>query len=250
MKLKPAAVVFAFLALAASARADETEHFSRSLKLPAGGTVRLRGFSGRVSITATDGNEVSVDAVRRGSREWLNETKLEMYDDGSTIVIRDDRSTHSSWWLWPHSTSIGSTDFDIKVPRRTNLDVNIFSAPVTVDGVEGNHRIHGFSSRIRLRNAAGSVQAHTFSGAVEIEEARWIDSETIDIDTFSGNVALRVPGDARGAVSFHSFSGRLDSEIPLTMHSSSRRAVEAELGGGGAGRLRVKTFSGSLRIDR
>jgi hypothetical protein len=38
--------------------------------------------------------------------------------------------------------------------------------------------------------------------------------------------------------------------MPLTMHSSSRRSVRAELGSGGGGTLRFKTFSGSVKIDR
>jgi hypothetical protein len=38
--------------------------------------------------------------------------------------------------------------------------------------------------------------------------------------------------------------------MPLTLRSSSRRSLRAELGGGGNGRLRFKTFSGSVKIDR
>ena len=108
-----------------------------------------------------------------------------------------------------------------------------------------------FSSPLVLNDISGSLQAHTFSGSVEIHEARWRDPQTIDVDTFSGSVELRVPGDARGDVTFNSFSGRLESVVPLIMHSSSRKAVKAELGSGGSGSvLRVKTFSGSLHIDR
>jgi len=247
-----AAAAFAFCALALPARADDSQHFNQTLKLPSGGTLRLRGFAGHMTITGADTDQVSVDAVRHGSREWLEQTKIEMYVQGSTVVVRDDQSTHSSSWFgWPWHSSIGETDFEIRVPHKTNLDINTFSAPVSIDGVEGSYKLHGFSSRLTLRNAVGSVQAHTFSGAVEIHEARWIDPQTIDVDTFSGSVQLRVPGDARGDVTFNSFSGRLDSVLPLIMHSSSRKAVKAELGSGGSGStLRVKTFSGSLHIDR
>src|SRR4026209_1065124 len=122
--MKRFAFVFAFLALAGSARA-ETEHFTRTLKLTAGGTLRRRGFAGRVTITAADGDAVTVDAMRRGNRDWLGRTKLEMYTEGSaTIVVKDDQSTHSSWFDWPRRSNIGETDFDIRVPRKTNLDLN------------------------------------------------------------------------------------------------------------------------------
>jgi hypothetical protein len=245
-----AAAVFACCALAVP-RAGDTQSFNRAMKLPPGGTLRLKGFAGRVTITGADTDQVSVDAVRHGTRDWLERTKIDMYTQGSTVVVRDDESTHSGWFDWPWHSSIGETDFEIKVPYKTNLDINTFSAPVTVDGVEGRYDIHGFSSRIRLNNAVGSVQAHTFSGSVEIHEARWTDPQTIDVNTFSGSVDLRVPGDARGEVTFNSFSGRIDSVVPLVMHSSSRKAVRAELGKGGSGsQLRVKTFSGSLHIDR
>jgi len=71
------------------------------------------------------------------------------------------------------------------------------------------------------------------------------------VDTFSGSIELHVPDSARGTVTFNSFSGRLNSEMPLTMHSSTRRAIKAELGGGGdGGTFRFKTFSGSVKIDR
>ncbi|HYM21690.1 MAG TPA: hypothetical protein VEU08_00710, partial [Vicinamibacterales bacterium] len=98
MKSISLAAVFAFLALAATARADETEHFNRALKLPAGGTLRVRAFAGHVTITATDGDEVVVDAVRHGSRTWLDRTRLEMYVQGSTVIVRDDESIHNGWF--------------------------------------------------------------------------------------------------------------------------------------------------------
>jgi hypothetical protein len=52
-------------------------------------------------------------------------------------------------------------------------------------------------------------------------------------------------------VAFNSFSGHLNSELPLTLHGSSRRSVTAELGSGNSGSsLRFRTFSGSVRIGR
>jgi DUF4097 and DUF4098 domain-containing protein YvlB len=122
---------------------------------------------------------------------------------------------------------------------------------VTVDGVEGSHKLHGFSSRLVLNDVSGSIWAKTFSGSVSIREKSWTPDQTgIEVETFSGSIDLRVPDSARGTVTFDSFSGHLSSELPLTMQSASRRTVKAELGGGGGGSLRFKTFSGSVKIDR
>jgi len=246
-------VAAAFVAFAAPAFGaslfDETEKISRTVAFEPGGTLRVKTFSGRVTITASDKNEVAVEAVRHASRDRLDRIKLDIHREGSTLVI-DTNHREYSWWDGMRNNVV-ETDLDIAVPRRTNLDLNTFSAAITVDGVEGSSNVHGFSSRIQLNDITGSVRAHTFSGPVDIRSKNWQDQQSITVDTFSGNIQLHVPENARGHVTFNSFSGRLNSEMPLTLHSSSRRNLSAELGGGADGSsLRFKTFSGSVRIDR
>ena len=74
----------------------------------------------------------------------------------------------------------------------------------------------------------------------------------MDVDTFSGNITMRVPEAARGTVIFNSFSGHLNSDLPLTLRNGSRRSLKADLGAdaAGGGNLRFKTFSGSVQINR
>jgi DUF4097 and DUF4098 domain-containing protein YvlB len=255
--MRTLAVAFAVLVLAIPGRAassifdDETEHVSRTIPMEPGGILRLKNFSGRVTIAASDRPEVVIEAVRRARRSQLDRIKLDIHTSSSNVVVVDANQRDYSWWFFASGNNVVETDFDIKVPRETQLDISVFSSPVTITGVDGSHRLHGFSSPLVLNNVSGSIQAHTFSGSVTIREKSWEPNRRIDVDTFSGGIELHVPDTARGTVTFNSFSGRLNSEMPLTMHSSSRRAVKAELGGGGdGGTLRFKTFSGSVKIDR
>jgi hypothetical protein len=226
---------------------EQTERFSRTLAVKPGGTLRLKSFSGRVNITATDASEVGIEAVRRASRERLDHISLDVRQEGSTVSI--DANHRDSIW-WQARDNVVETDFDIKVPRRTDLDLSVFSAPVTVEGVTGAFRVHAFSSRIRLGDIEGPVRAHTFSGAIDIDAKGWVDGQDVDIDTFSGNVTMRVPDAARGTVTFNSFSGHLHSELPLVLRSTHGRSLKGELGANatGGGTLRFKTFSGSVRM--
>ena len=250
------AAAFAVLLLAAPAAQaapglfDETERVSRTIKMDPGGTLRLKNFSGRVTITASDGPDLVIDAVRRGTRSRLDRIKLDIHTSGSnTVVVEANQREEHSWWNFDGGNVV-ETDFDVKVPRRTDLDLSVFSSAVNVDGVQGSLKVTGFSSRLSLMDVSGPVRAHTFSGPVSIREKSWAANQVIDVDTFSGNIDLRVPDNAQGAVTFNSFSGRLNSELPLTLHTSSRKALKADLGGGGNGTLRFKTFSGSVKIDR
>lgn len=254
MRTMVAAIAVFALATPASAAAgmfDDTEHVTRTIQMEPGGTLRLKNFSGRVTITASDRSEIVIDAVRRATRARLDRIRLDIHTSGSNVVVVDANQRDRSWWDFASGNNVVETDFDIKVPRRTQLDVSVFSSPVSVTGVEGSHRIHGFSSPLVLNDVSGSIRAHTFSGSVTIREKSWGPERTIDVDTFSGGIELHLPDAASGTVTFSSFSGRLNSEMPLTMHSSSRRSLKAELGGGGdGGTLRFKTFSGSVKIDR
>ena len=249
------AIAFAAAAIFAASparAADETEHISRTVALAPGGTLQLKSFSGRVTITATDRQDVSIDAVRRAPRERLDAIKLDIHTEGSNTVVIEANHHERSWYELTGRNNVVETDFDIQVPRRTNLDVSVFSAPVTTTGTEGAQKVHSFSSRLRLDDASGSIDAHTFSGAVEIHERHWQPNQTIDVNTFSGSVELQVPASAQADVSFNSFSGHLSSDVPLTLNSSSRRALRARLGTGGAdaGELTFKTFSGNVKIGR
>jgi hypothetical protein len=238
---------------AAPARAaDETERITRTVKLDPGGTLRLKSFSGRVTITAADRHDVAIDAVRRAPRERLDSIKLDIHSEGSGTLVVDANHKERSWYEFSSHNNVVETDFDIKVPRHTNLDISVFSAPVVIDGVEGSHKVHTFSSRLRLDDVAGSIEAHSFSGPIDIREKSWQANQTIVADTFSGSIDVRVPESAQANVTFNSFCGHLNSDLPLTLNSTSRRAMKARLGSGGAdsGEWRFKTFSGDVKINR
>lgn len=245
------AAAFALFALGAAPASAQTdsEHVSQTVKLDPGGTLRLKNFSGRVTITASDRPEVVIDAVRTAPRDRLSRIKLDIHTEGSTVVV--EANHHDDHWYDFDHDNVVRTEFDIKVPTRTNLDVHVFSSPVEIRGVEGSHNVHAFSASLRLDGVAGPVRAHTFSGEVTIREKTWQPSQTIDVDTFSGSIEVHVPESAGGSVSFRSFSGHLTSEMPLILHTASRKRLEATLGGNsGAGTLTFKTFSGNVRIDR
>jgi hypothetical protein len=228
---------------------EDTERVSRTVPISPGGTLHLKSFSGRVDITGIDRSDVSIDATRRAPKDRLARIKLDIHGSGDAVYV-DANKRDASWWR--RHNDVVETDFDIKVPRRTSVEVNVFSAAVSVIGIEGSRNMGGFSSRIFLQDGSGPINVHTFSGPVEIEAKQWPDGQNVDINTFSGNVTLRVPETVRSTLTFNSFSGHLNSEVPMTLRDGTRRAVKAELGQNptAGGSLRFKTFSGSVRIER
>jgi DUF4097 and DUF4098 domain-containing protein YvlB len=223
----------------------ETETVDRTLSLQPGGTVRLKTFSGRVHINGASGNQVVIKAVRRASRQRLDEIKLEITQTGNVIEIDANHRT-----VERRNDNVVETDFDIQVPNQATLDLRTFSAPITVNGVTGQLAVDGFSSEVRLTEVAGPVRVKTFSGAVTVQARSWSDGDDLNVNTFSGDVTVRLPDTARGDIDFDTFSGRFNSELPVTLSSSSRRNFRGALNGGGTTDFRLKTFSGDVDIRR
>lgn len=246
---RPAAA-FAIFALTFTAQlaAQDTERINRAFQVGTGAELRLKTFSGHVRITGSDTQQIAVDAVRHGSRSQLDAIKLEIDQHGSTVIV-DANVREGGWLTWWGGRDAVDTDFDIAVPRRTRVRVHAFSAAVDVTDTAGDLEVHTFSSPVRVEHVAGTLDLHSFSGPITIRTDDSIGA--IEIKTFSGRVDLRVPEKAHAIADFRSFSGRLNSALPLQLRSVSRRDTTAELDGPGpAGHIRVKTFSGDLRIDR
>ena len=256
-RFAPVFVVLFVLILAAPAAAQrnrdrdqdrgprETENVDRTLSLQPGGTVRLKTFSGRVNITGSSGNQVVIKAVRRATRERLDDIKLEITQSGNVIDIDANHRV-----VERRNDNVVETDFDIQVPGQVKLDLRTFSAPITVNSVAGDLVVEGFSSDIKLVDVSGPKRVKTFSGGVSVESREWADGDDMSVNTFSGDVTLRLPSNARGDITFDSFSGSFNSDLPVTLSSNSKRNFRGTLNGGGNTDFRLNTFSGSVRIQK
>ena len=245
----PLAAALTLLALGipslAAAAAKETERVERTVPLAAGGTLVLKNFSGRVEITGEPRTDVAIVAIRKATRERLDNIKLDVQSDGKTVRIDANKKVEN----WDEKNdNVVETDFTIKVPQSANLDLKVFSSPVQISGVTGTHKVHGFSSDLRLDRVTGSVDAETFSGQIYLAPAAWQQGQSVRAKTFSGDIEVKLPESAAGTIEFDSFSGDVDSQLPLTLQTKSKRKLRASLNDAAGGQLDFKTFSGDVRL--
>src|SRR5262249_55311612 len=107
--MKRLILAFAPLTLIACAPAllaeqKDTERVTRSIAIDPGGTLRLKSFSGRVDISAYDGREVMIEAVRRAPRERLDHIRLDVHGGGSTVYV--DANKRDSSWSWDRHNNV------------------------------------------------------------------------------------------------------------------------------------------------
>jgi Putative adhesin len=220
-----AAAALTVLALAGPLKAaelQETERVDRTVPIRAGGQLRLKNFSGRVTITGGNRSDVVVHAVRRASRDRLDHIKLAITETGSGVSIEANKKDDD--WR-DRDNNVVETDFDIQVPADLVLDIDVFSSDIIVKDVRGRQRLHTFSGQISVGGAEAALDAETFSGDIEV----------------------KLQQGASASVDFDSFSGSLKTDVPMSYHSGSRRRVRADIGAGGTD-YHFKTFSGDVSI--
>jgi DUF4097 and DUF4098 domain-containing protein YvlB len=227
----PGFTAVAVLALAAStvARAqEETEHVDRTLAFPSGGTLQLHNFSGDVHITGTTGNDLVIKAVRRAKRDRLEHIALDIQTSGSTVTIDANKRDPG----WQHdNNNVVETSFEIEVPASAKLDVDVFCSNLDIKGVTGAERLK------------------TFSGHMTVDAAAAGAAPRLTAETFSGGIRVRLADSAKGDVYFKSFSGRFDTELPLTVHSAGHNRVSGAQPGSDS-TLRFTTFSGDVHLTK
>jgi len=230
MKLTALALaLFALTAAPAAADQKETERVDKTIAFAGGGTLKLRNFSGDVRVTGTSGNDVVIHAVRRATRDRLDNIKLDISVEGSTVVVEANKRPRE----WDHhDNNVVETEFDIQVPAATNLD------------------LYAFSGDLIVNDTTRDIKAQTFSGSITLDVSRASAMPDVDAETFSGDIKTRVPSNGSGRVEFNTFSGDLKSDVPLMLRGSSRKHMSADLGSGAGSKLEFKTFSGDLRIQR
>ena len=222
-----AILLLALVAAPAAAQRKETETVDRTMPFSSGGTVRLQNFSGDARITGTTSSEVVVHAMRKGTREQLDNIKLDIQTSGSTLDI--EANSRSAGWNHKDDNVV-ETEFEIEVPASTMLD------------------LHAFSGNLIVRGTTGRIDAKTFSGDVDLDVSTASAAPDVKAETFSGDISARLPDVSNGHVRFNSFSGNFRSDFPVLMSNKSRRDISVDIGGGTGATLEFKTFSGDLKL--
>lgn len=139
-----------------------------------------------------------------------------------------------------------------------NMDGHDVSGPITAEAGSGDvrletkggdARVHTGSGNIELRGVSGGLWIEAGSGDVSVEGAQ---KATWEVRTGSGNVDLRLPGNAGYQLEASTGSGRVVVDRPITMTvqgdlERSHHAINGQVGSGGP-KLIVHTGSGDVNI--
>ncbi len=202
-----ALAVLAALALIASVPATATARdVDQTVKAAKDGRVSVENIAGSIRVEGWDKGEVQVTGT--------------LGDDVEDVKIKDEGSRTRIKVIYPKKKRNidEGADLVIKVPRGSSLEVECVSAPIAVDGVEGELDLSSISGSVTAAGKCRSIEAETISGDLKVD----CDAPRITVHSISGRVTAF--GD-KAEVEAQSVSGDIDLQFntfqELTVESVS-----------------------------
>jgi hypothetical protein len=244
-----------------------SEPFTAQARLGRQGSFNLVNAAGSVTITASGGTDVRIDAMKRvwdrsdaAARAALQDVVIEVTERQGGVDVRTD--------VQRARRIDAEVDFTIAVPSGASVSVRTGTGDVIVTGIRGELRAEAVGGSIKATSVGQVRSLRTLSGAVTVENG---DSSDLTVSTLGGPVTIRqlraraadvrtVAGDlviedseAERLIA-QSLSGRI--ELTGRLARMGRYSLQSQSGnvrltpiGGDDFELEAATVSGSVRSD-
>ena len=252
-----------------NAGSEQTERFSRKIRIGRDGRVSIANISGDIVVTGGSGDEVSIEAVKRGrgDRSDLAGAEILVEERAGRVDVRAEYERYRSGR--GRRDDFLSVDFTVTVPASASLDVHSVSGSVKVTGVRGAVRAETVNGNVTTTDTPNLEHAKSVSGDVSLTgaaaegdlsagsvsgniTAKGLKARGLDLGTVSGDVTLTDVTCER--LTIKSVSGRIEyagaiarnGRYEINTHSGNVRLVLANPSGF---ELNANSFSGSIRSE-
>jgi DUF4097 and DUF4098 domain-containing protein YvlB len=219
--------------------------FQKRIHFSEGGFLSLSNSNGDVDIVSWDKDEVEIVAykeVKSGDREsaekLIDRLEIEIRESDDEIIIETHYPNGSSGngffgWLFGKGGTSFSVEYEIKVPKRTDLNIHTTNGEVRIEEVTGRLRLESTNGKIIARDITGLTRCKTTNGSINIKFDEVAEGDEMVFKTTNGSIKLYLPEDyGADDVELKTTNGYVDSDFPMA---------------GGSNRKSKKRFRGSIR---
>ena len=253
-------------------KVNRTLHFQDPSALK---DLQVDNIFGSIVVTGYDGKEVkllaykTVKARTQGRvQKAEEEVRLDITEEGNVIDIYVDgpfRHQHESRENWSDPGYEVHYDFDIRVPRKTNIYLKTATAgSIQVSNIQGEFQILHADGKIVMHDIIGAGTAKTASGDVEVFFAKNPDSDC-SFKTVAGDIHAVFLENLSADFLLKARYGDAYSDFPVILMPVQSSATEerkngkyvyrsnASVGiriGAGGPEIKMDTLSGDILINK
>lgn len=203
--------------------------------------ISVSNVAGEVRITAWDRPSVQV-----GGQLGDGARPLAITGGNGDLSIKVQPQGGGGWFNWGNDNRMGPTMLDLHVPRGATLNVQVVSAPLVIDGMDGGAiTVNTVSGRARINARTPSLNVESVSGNIELAG----HAAQANLQTVSGDILAPV---LDKQAKLQTISGRIQaSGGPWHQLTLSTVSGDVQLTGGIApdGKLAVDSMSGNVQLQ-
>ncbi len=248
----PALVVFGALTLPAPGPArmsapppESRDTVAKQLPLARGGRLTLDNSQGDIAIESWDRDAVDLRADRiADSAADLALAPVDIRSSPDHLAITSRVPPYA-----PDARV--RVDYRLRVPAHIDLKlVKTDRGRVVITDITGRASVRVINGAVRVRGFAGVLDASTLNGEIDAVVARLDRGDFITLETFNGDILLRVPGGAKAHYALRTLNGTIDSSVPLPVLNNYGPHVAHDGNGVEDPLVRLTSVNGSLRVRR
>lgn len=185
---------------------EQTERFSRKIRLERDGRVSVSNIAGDIVVTAGSGDEVSIEAVKRtrGDRSELAGVQILVDERPGRVEVRTD---HEQSRRRDRGGDQVSVDYTVVVPSTASVELHSVSGSLKITGVRAAVRAETISGDVVATDTPKIELAKSVSGDVTLSgvstdgdlaassvsgnvHARSVKVHALDLNSISGSLAV------------------------------------------------------------
>ncbi len=235
------AIALVLIAAGSAQAAEKT--LDRTFNVAPGGELVVDADGAGVHVTGSDGNQVVVHMMVRGSDKELADLNLDAVqkDNGVTVTLRQSKKSWFSWGSWN-----SEQDIQVTVPRRYVINVRTGGGAIDLRDTEGAATLNTSGGDVSAKNVTGKVKLRTSGGSIQADAIRG----DVDADTSGGDVRLlRIDGNIRGNTSGGSVRCSIVGANRGISATTSGGDIELILPRGIAANIDAGTSGGEITTD-
>lgn len=229
---------------------QESDQWTRSYPLQAGGRVEVINVNGKIAVTGTDTNMVEVVALRIGkgsnpesAKEALGQ--IEIREESSPERVRLETRLPSSSGFFGRG---GEVRYTIKLPVGAQVKLETVNGGIELENLQGRAELDTTNGGIVARGLVGPLDAETTNGGIEVDLEQ-VANDGVQLECTNGGIRVRMPRTARADLRASVTNGGIDvSGLDLEVTGEqTRRRLEGRLNGGGP-QILIEGTNGGIRV--
>jgi DUF4097 and DUF4098 domain-containing protein YvlB len=240
------------------------ETFKKRIPVSAGGLLSVDNSNGSVEVVSWDQDEVEIIAHKKvnasgkeDAQRMMEKLEIRVREDGSDIKVETvsprkyGRSGGFFNWIFDGSTSSYSVSYELRVPRRFDVNLESTNGNVEAREIDGRIRMETTNGKINASGIRGMVRCSTTNGSIVVRLDQVTDNDEMTFKSTNGSIKLYLPESYSGFVDLKTTNGRIDSEFDITeKYDSDKRKRIRGMIGNGDGSVTCKTTNGGIDLIR